>query len=744
MKKVYWTIGVISIVGISIVLFTLFSTNITAQIPSASSYAPTFKNWTIHFSHRMNPETFTENTVVVKNKNNAVDVTFEWNEEHTVLTILPPEDGYTIEDEYQIQISNKVETASGKNLSKPYTHYFTAVKDVPRIEDETQLLTLLEERMKQNRQQGEVTVEDAESADTAGDETASLNDSAGSEASSTSDTNVQVDGIDEGDIVKTDGEYLYFARDRDIIIAKTDQSNSKVVSSIKEEAFQTQELFVEDDLLIAIGFQHKPIREVEEPTEQPNASRADMAIYPPSLNMQTTVYMYDISNQSTPEKVREFSLEGSLTASRKMDQQLFLVANNHPPYHILEEESSNGEVRPLIKDTATSKKAEPIDFNDMYFFPESDGENFMLLATIDLNDMEKEATIESYLGASNQVYMSENHLYTASRHYNTPESTKSDDTELAVTQPANTEIIQFKLGDGEIAHHASTVVNGTLINQFAMDERHDTFRVATTKGEMWGDDEPSTNNLYTFDLDLNPLGAVEGLAEGERIYSVRFMDDVAYMVTFRQVDPFYVIDLADAKNPEVLGELKIPGFSNYLHPLDENHVIGVGQHTELEETGGPEPIVRTAGLKLSIFDVSDPTNPQEKFTEIIGEGGSYSELNHNHKALYQHPSKNIFGFPAQLYETKMVQQGDATYERQSFVYEGAFLYQLSSEAGITLKDTITHQNDNIEHPEWEAQIKRMVSVNDYLYTLSFDLMKVYDIETESTVKTVELPEMPEW
>nr|WP_246187692.1 beta-propeller domain-containing protein [Ornithinibacillus caprae] len=571
-----------------------------------------------------------------------------------------------------------------------------------------------------------------------------MENSAGGE-SGASETNVQVAGIDEGDLIKTDGDYIYFARPHDIVIASSAGQNSTVVSTIEEDQFNPMEIYVHDDLLISIGYTHEPIREIKETEAEPgDRTNADIAIYPPMFSSQTTVFVYDISNPNQPNQVREVTYEGDYNASRIMDDQLYLIANERPPYQILEEDDY--EIRPFVKDTAVSEEGQPVDFEDMYFFPDSEDETYLILSSIDLSNLDKEANVETYLGASNQMYMSENHVYIAVNKYEQNDNLSSNESvDMMIARPAaNTEINQFKIDNGTITYNASTVVNGTLINQFAMDERNDTFRVATTKGDSWNDDEPSTNNLYTYDINLNPLGSVEGLAEGERIYSVRFMDDVAYMVTFKQVDPLFVIDLEDATEPTVLGELKIPGFSNYLHPLDENHVIGFGEDTLLvDNEHGSEPIVRPNGIKISVFDVSDMTNPVEKFTEVIGQGGSYTELNYNHRALFKHPSENLFGFPAQLYETKEVKKDDITYEEQTFLFEGALLYYISADDGIELKDTITHQGDIQDYPEWNSEIKRLVSVDDIIYTLSYDQMKAYDINSETTLQTVELPKMDE-
>ncbi|SDQ87714.1 beta-propeller domain-containing protein [Virgibacillus salinus] len=739
-KKIWWIIGTSFIVIIS-VAFIFFSNTITANIPSKSSYAPTFKDWTIHFSKKMNPDTFTSETVTVKNNNNEqVDVSFKWNEDNTVLTLQAPNDGYNIDHTYMITVSAEVETVAGSQLDNTFTHSFTAVARIPNIKDNEQLMTLLNERMEQRKemtvQQNDSSTEESSSGDAAMD-TASSGEKA-------STTNVQVDGIDEGDIIKTDGEFVYFARESDVVITNANKDNSNVLSTISQESFRPAELYLHKDKLIMIGHKSEPIR------EQQSAKSGSVERFP-LHRMQTSVLIYDVSDKNNPKEVREISFEGSLTASRLMDGHMYLIANQHPPYRILEEESIDTDVRPFVKDTAVSNEVKPLDYDSMYFFPESEDENFLLLGSIDLDNMDKKISMESYLGASNQMYMSKENIYIAVNKYNYQEKDENDagesTTDIAIARPpANTEINQFKIDSGKITYNASTVVNGTLINQFAMDERNKTFRVATTKGDMWNEKEPSTNNLYTFDLQMNPIGKLEGLAKDERIYSVRFMEEVAYMVTFKQVDPLFVIDLKNPEKPAVLGKLKIPGFSNYLHPLDDNHVIGFGQNTKLVETKDErEPRVRINGLKISVFDVADPTNPKEEFSEIIGQGHSYTELNHNHNALYKHPEDNIFGFPATLFETKTVHKGDATYEEQSLVYEGAFLYNITPENGINVKDTITHQQkmEQMQHPKWESEIKRMVSVGNTLYTFSLSQMKVYDMSEEYVTQTVELPELKE-
>lgn len=725
-------------IGFVLILFgsvyILNQNDVSAHIPDASNFSTTSKDWKITFSKRMNPDTFTSHSVKVTNqKNEAVPVSFQWNKDHTILTLVAPEGGYTLDETYEIFISKDVESINGKPLKKSYQHTFTAFNELPTIKDKEQLTQLLNERRKLIQSvavEQESSSSDSANADMAAHES-------GEDSRSTSATNVQVEGIDEGDIIKSDGQFIYFSRHTDIIIAEADHAKSNVVSSIQEEAFHPTELYVHKDVLVSIGYSYDPLREEE---IESKSNQHDVASLHP-FHSQTSVFLYDISDRSNPKQIREVVIEGNLNASRKMDGYLYLVLNHYPPYHILEE--SHIDPRPYIKDSMLEDESKPIEFDNMYFFPDSKDEHFLILASVDLNELEKEVSIESYLGASHQLYMSKNNMYIAVNHYrNEPSDQHTNDM---IVQSQDTKLYQFGVNEGKFTFHQSVIVNGTLINQFAMDERHDTFRVATTKGNVWHNKNPSTNNIYIFDLDLNPLGSVEGLAKGERIYSVRFMDDVAYMVTFKQVDPLFVVGLEDPTNPTVLGELKIPGFSNYLHPLDDNHVIGFGQHTELMSSGtSHEPVVRLNGLKISVFDVGDPANPIEKFSDIIGKGHSHSEINNNHKALYQHPTDNIFGFQAVLYDTKTVTRGDATYQEDFFAYEGAFLYEITADKGIILKDTITHQDSISNKPYfdwWPSRVVRMVSVGDTLYTLSHDKMKVYDLIEGEEIQTVELPEM---
>ncbi|WP_330948537.1 beta-propeller domain-containing protein [Virgibacillus sp. MG-45] len=719
-----------ALIATGIFLYRTFFIQPIAELASPSSYVLQDKNWQIHFNQKMDPASFTKDNLFVKNEQGEkIDISLKWNHDYTTVTIVAPKNGYELNTNYSIEITEDVQTTAGKTLARAFSHTFQAGESLQKIKDKAQLMTLLKERMNQTGENELFSMEMEDSK--------AVNESAGEEAA-VSSTNVQVAGIDEGDRIKTDGEYIYFSRERDIVIASA--SNEQQVTTISEKNFTPEEIYLHDNLLISIGYKHEPMREVIQEEKEASSSEAkrDIAIYP-TYSSQTTIYLYDLSHASKPKRIREVSLEGTISASRKMDDQLYIIANERPPFHIMENETI--DPRPFIKDSAKGEDSGPLDFENMYFFPDSKDGNFMVIAAINLSNLTKEAVIESYLGSSDHIYMSKKHLYTTVIKYEQPKAAASSNEKAVLPSTvSNTEIVQFKIQKQGVQYNASTTVPGSLINSFSMDERNKTFRVATTENEIGAGEKPSTNNMYTFDLQLQPLGSIKGLAKGERIYSVRFMENVAYMVTFKQVDPLFVIDLKNPKKPTVLGELKIPGFSDYLHPLGKQHLIGFGQQTKLVKEGNGDPQVRIDGLKISLFDITNPAKPVEQSNEILGQGHSYSEINTDHNALFKHPTKDLFGIPATLFETKRVQKGEAVYEEQQFLYQGLFLYEISPTKGIVLKGSISHQPKNISHERWESQIQRAVSIGDMLYTFSMDGMQIYNLKKEKTTAKVTFPE----
>ncbi len=313
-------------------------------------------------------------------------------------------------------------------------------------------------------------------------------------------------------------------------------------------------------------------------------------------------------------------------------------------------------------------------------------------------------------------------------------------------------------------------VPGRVINQFAMDEHDDHLRIATTRSERWSrflqdeDRPPSTNNLYVLNDDMEQVGAVTGLAPGEQIYSVRFMQGRAYMVTFETIDPLFVIDVSDHQNPQVLGELKIPGFSNYLHPYDEDHIIGFGRDTKVDEYGR----VRRQGLKLSLFDVSDVSSPKEVDVEFIGDERASSIAEHDHHAFLFSKEKNLLVIPVTLGQDfagipepipflgeniaidiaveEIAAIGSSILPRvpsPSTQFRGAFVFDVTDE-GFTERGRIEHSSgsgDTVDYwrgySYYDSTVRRSLYIDDVLYTFSHNYLKMNDLDSLDEVK--ELP-----
>ena len=522
-----------------------------------------------------------------------------------------------------------------------------------------------------------------------------------------SKTNVQVEGVDEADIVKTDGRYIYYLKYSKLNIIDTENGNKLLSTanlSFSSSSFYPREIYVKDDKLVVIG-----TRELEKILSNFTGKY--------SYSEFTVAKIYDIKDRSNPKEERTVEIEGYYLSSRMINNNLYLISNeyNYNAYICQErdiEELNENDFKPRYKDTAISGDRKHVDFNCIWYIPESDDTSYLNIASFDITK-NKEANISSYLGAGSTIYASEDYLFITRPQYNYSEIFKKS------TQ--TTKIFKFGLKDDKCEFLNEGSVPGTILNQFSMDEKDGYFRIATTDRE-----NTSTNNLYVLDKNLDIVGKVEGLAEGERIYSVRFMGTRAYMVTFVETDPLFVIDLKDPKNPKVLGELKIPGYSKYLHPYDDTHIIGFGEDTKVVNYGYGDRVL-TDGMKMALFDVTDPENPKEMYNVKIGEKGTYSELLNNHKALLFSKEKNLIAFPVSITE-----------DDYDVTFQGAIVYGLSLEKGFELKGKISNIEDGIARYYGTSNVERILYINDTLYTLSSDLVKATDMNSMKTKGSLKL------
>ncbi len=521
-----------------------------------------------------------------------------------------------------------------------------------------------------------------------------------------STTNVQVEGVDEADIVKTDGEYIYYIQNNNITI--TDVSdNTKMLSSSKiefdDEEFNAEEMYLNDNKLVVIGT-NITYNVVEDSTETKY----------PSNTSYTIASTYNVENKTEPELERTVEVEGYYLSSRMIGDDVYLVANKNIYTYLLRnstcDELEEDYFKPRYVDTALGEETKYINYDCIYYIPEFEDSSYLNIAAFNITN-EEPANIESYLGAGNEIYASNTNLYVTKGKYNYEENGGNYDVD--------TEIYKFNLKDATCTFEKSGTVPGTVLNQFSMDEKDGYFRIATTDSTSWNS-EDNTNNLYVLNENMEIVGKVEGLAPGERIYSVRFMGDRAYMVTFVQTDPLFVIDLSNPTNPTVLGELKIPGYSKYLHPYDDTHLIGIGEDTKVVNYGYGDQVV-TNGMKMALFDVTDPNNPIEMYNVKIGKKGTYSEILNNHKALLFSKEKNLIAFPISITE-----------DDYNVTFQGAIVYGISLDKGFELKGKITNSQSNIDKYYSRNTVQRIIYIGDTLYTLSRSLIKATDMNTMET------------
>lgn len=411
-----------------------------------------------------------------------------------------------------------------------------------------------------------------------------------------SETNVQVKGVDEADAVKTDGKFIHILNSdysesdkmyKTVIKTADIRSGEPVqLKSIVIDGFCAYEMYLNGGKLIIIGTEF---------TES-NAVKA---------------VIYDTGNPDLPEKIQECTQSGSYSDSRIIDGKLYIISNFYIDAESIERDNPETYVPALeCKNYNGTVNADSICFYNNCKLPE-----YTVISAYDIKDGSLVST-RSVLGGSSTVYASTKNIITSSYQ-----------------QDGKIQITRFSADGGNIELAASGELNGELLNQFSVDEYKDHFRFVLTDRNG----EYTKNSLVILDRDLKQTGAITDIAKDEEVYSARFMGDTVYFVTFRQVDPLFSADVSDPTAPKITGSLKIPGFSNYLFPFGEGKLFGIGQNAD-EKTG------RTAGMKISMFDISNSADVTECAKTDLN--APYSEALHNHKATLADAEKNLIGFPA--------------------------------------------------------------------------------------------------
>ncbi len=588
-----------------------------------------------------------------------------------------------------------------------------------------------------------------------------------------SQTNLQVEGVDEADIVKNDGKYIYMVKGDTVkIVDAYPGTNLKEISTIDfnqdglQTGFYPQELYVTDNRLVVIGQTNSYYAE-------PMMMDAKM-IAPPYYNnkTQSKIFVYDLSDHAKPLKLKEVAFDGNYQTSRRIGNEVYLVLNAAPNYWNWNKTSNNAnDFLPMMKDGSGAEE-KMVDCTGVRYFPGYSVPQYLITAAVNIDDAKAKIDRDVFLGSSENVYASATDLFVATTVLDSDRYTDWDWTR----DEAQSHVFRFALKGGDVDFLARGDVPGRSLNQFSMDQHNNYFRIATTTGNVWNMDGRNTskNNVYVLDGGMKLTGKLENLAPGEQIHSTRFMGNRLYMVTFEQVDPLFVIDMANPKAPKVLGELKIPGYSDYLHPYDENHLIGFGQETSTNEDGN----LVNEGFKMSLFDVTDVSNPKETDKEVIGDSGTYSELLYNHKALLFDKEKNLLAFPINIQELKkpadlkcesytkstcpysclqacVTQNGVCadvagscvapTYDQYQTTFSGAMVYNVN-ENGFTERGRITHitaediLSGNDYWYDYNKTIQRILYMGDYLYTVAQGGIKASNLTDTKEVKMLELGE----
>lgn len=619
--------------------------------------------------------------------------------------------------EYMAMLTN--ESAAKAPTDIQWSSYQNLLSDLPKVGTKENLGRLLgTDRMggdgsiSYTTGNGRFTLEDREDVKAADGWEMAVEAPAAASNSLTGDfsvTNIQVEGVDEGDIVKTDGTRIFYGTNHQVKIINAKPSNAmEILATIEfDPEEQLQELFLGEEQLVAIT-SGRDVSELQKKLGK------NMLVLDYSYGKEVVkTYVYNLKEVKHPVLERTVQIDGRFHTARKVDNAFYLIAQSNVPY---DTKTKNFDL-PVLKDSAIGKERETA-YGDLAYFPEALSWQMTNIVGLQLDAPKKEAKVLSYLGGSNNIYMSLSNLYIAAESYH-----YSLDFDGIFGSGQQTNLYRFSLHNGEVKYQAKGSVPGWCLNQFSLDEHKGYFRVATT-------DWNAGNSLFVLDANLKQVGAVRNVAPGEQIFSVRYMGNRAYMVTFEVTDPLFAIDLVDPKNPKILGELKIPGFSNYLHPYDENHMMGFGIDT-VEENG----TAFNQGMKVSLFDVSDMSNPKEMHTVVIGDRGTTSELLQNHRALVFDKTKNLLAFPIQVHMVSAEGMKDV-FSYGQFKFQGAYVYSVDLEKGFSFRDRITHLEDH--QMNGQAYVQRILYSGDDLYTISNAKIQANSLKDLQKLGTLEL------
>ena len=585
-----------------------------------------------------------------------------------------------------------------------------------------------------------------------------------------SGTNIQVAGVDEPDIVKTDGTYLYVVSNNTIkIIYAYPAENTSLLATITVNQTQSiQNIFISGTRLII--FTQNTYYPILYATDlKMEGSFTSSSYMPPWYNNpETNVIIYDVTDKTNPAQIKDIVIGGSFSDARLIGDYVYVITVQSSYNNVDENQSP-------VPRILENNKAVDVPLSDIYYIDTPEKSTTLTnIVSINVHNDDEQIHAKIFLiGSTQTIYVSQNNIYiTASSWYYDytilkdlvdrllmpvlPDSIKSQlDTvqtldiedyqkqevtqwiiqkyaqsmpndekqsiiQEVVKETERTIIHRISIDNGNITYENQGNVFGYINNQFSLSENNGYLYVSTTiqGSSLWyffGSVE-TQNNVYVLDMELHIIGSVENIAPGEIIKATRFIGDKCYLVTYKQTDPFFVIDLSTPTDPIILGQVKIPGYSTYLHPYDDTHIIGIGKDG--------------SQVKISLFDVSDMTNPVElanySITDSENSWWTDSSALYEHKAFLFDLEKHLLVIPV------------GSYYKQS-----AYVFSISVDNGISFRGNISHDLETQHEDESYYygsgnSIQRTLFIENVLYTISTNMIKMNNLETLAELNSIVL------
>lgn len=495
------------------------------------------------------------------------------------------------------------------------------------------------------------TSEDKASGNAAKDESADMDLSEGSKEGGKdySTTNLQMEGVDESDIAKIDGSYIYTVEDKYIVITDIRDGKLEEVTRFLPKdcgaADRVMEIYVDGDQLILVvqGYEtslgesskagsdkeNSDKESADEEIAVSDASEDSAFCYKMNGKSTTQIQVYSIVDRRNPEFEGRLIQDGYYNTSRKIGDVVYLFTQYHMTSDVV------GYVEKEYTSVIPKVNGEKVAAGEIYL-PESSGESGILVSSLDVNKPDKVLDSKLVISGYAQTYISKDALYLYEEDY--------DGAMI-------TNIAKFALDKGRISGVAATAVRGYVRDTFAINASDGYLRVLTTDYST----EDEVNALYILDENMKLTGQLTGIAPGEEIYAARFMGNTGYFVTYRNTDPLFTVDLSDPAKPEIIGELKVTGFSEYLHFWDDTHLLGIGYESD-EKTGNIE------NIKLSMFNIENPGEVTEE-AKLVLKDVDYSEALYDYKSVIISKDKNLIGLVCEDYSSSRTKQ---TYQIYSY------------------------------------------------------------------------------